>query len=344
MNLNHKGILGMFYLLIAVIAISWLLTWSVRHYALARNIMDLPNHRSSHAVPTPRGGGLAFVAVFLFSIPFVTHFGIISCAESWVLMAAGFFIALLGFLDDHHPIAAYWRLAGHGLACLLTVYSLGGMPPIDFFTYTLPANRLLDGLAVFYLIWLLNLYNFMDGIDGMAGLEAVSVCLSMVCVYWFTGALDLMCLPLILAASVAGFLFWNLPPARIFMGDVGSGCLGFTLGVLSIQAAGVNRAYFWSWLILLGVFIVDATLTLVNRSVRGEKIYEAHRSHAYQHAARHFGRHSAVTIIVLMLNALWLFPLAMLVGLGRIDGLLGLLIAYFPLVIIALQFKAGQSN
>ena len=334
----------MFYILIAVFAISWMLTWSVRHYALARNIMDHPNHRSSHAVPTPRGGGVAFVAVFLLTIPFVTHRGLISWAGSLALMGAGLFIALLGFLDDHRPIAAHWRLAGHGLACLLTVYWLGGMPSIDFFTWTLPANLFLDGLAVLYLIWLLNLYNFMDGIDGMAGLEAVSVCLSIVCVYWFSGVPGLMALPLILAAAVAGFLFWNLPPARIFMGDVGSGCLGFILGVLSIQAAGVNRAYFWSWLILLGVFIVDATLTLLHRFVCGEKIYEAHRSHAYQHAARHFGRHSSVTIIVLMLNILWLFPLAMFVGLGRIDGLLGLLIAYFPLVIIALQFNAGQSD
>ena len=334
----------MFYILIAVFAVSWMLTWSVRYYALARNIMDHPNHRSSHAVPTPRGGGLAFVTVFILTIPFLAHLGLITWAGSLAFMGAGAFIALLGFLDDHNPIAAHWRFLGHCLACLAAVYWLGGMPSIVLFTHAMPANLLLDGLAVLYLIWLLNLYNFMDGIDGMAALEAVSVCLSIACVYWFSGAPGLMVLPLILAAAVAGFLFWNFPPARIFMGDVGSGCLGFILGVLSIQAAGINRAYFWCWLILLGVFIVDATFTLVHRLILGDKIYEAHRSHAYQHATKRFGRHLPVTLAVFIINILWLFPLALFVGLGWIDGLIGLLIAYFPLVIIALQFKAGQSD
>ncbi len=334
----------MFYILIVVFALSWVFTRSVRHYALARNIMDHPNHRSSHVMPTPRGGGLAFVAVFILSIPFVAHYGFITWAGSLALMGAGLFIALLGFLDDHSPIAARWRFLGHFLASLLAVHWLGGMPSMIVFTYVLPANGLMDGLAVLYLIWLLNLYNFMDGIDGIAGIEAVTVCLSIAGVYWLSGASGLMALPLILAASVGGFLFWNLPPARIFMGDVGSGCLGFMLGVLSIQAAGINRAYFWSWLILLGVFIVDATVTLFSRLLQGDKIYEAHRSHAYQHASRLFGRHLPVTVAVFAINVVWLFPLALLVGLGRLEGLVGLLIAYAPLVIIALQFKAGQSN
>ena len=229
------------------------------------------------------------------------------------------------------------------MASLLAVYWLGGMPSIVIFNKVLPANLLFDGLAVLYLVWLLNLYNFMDGIDGIAGLEAVSVCLAIACVYWFSGNSGLMILPLILTASVAGFLFWNLPPARIFMGDVGSGWLGFMLGVLSIQAAAINQVYIWSWLILLGVFIVDATTTLFTRLCRGDKIYEAHRSHAYQHASRIFGRHSSVTAGVFLINVIWLFPWALLVGLGRVDGLIGLLIAYAPLVILAIQFKAGQS-
>lgn len=334
----------MFYILITVCAIAWMLTWSVRHYAFNRNIMDQPNHRSSHAVPTPRGGGLAFVAVFIFTFPVLVQWGLTTWAGSLPLMGAGLFIALLGFLDDHRPIAAHWRFLGHCLACLLAVYWLGGMPSIVVLKWVMPATLLLDGLAVLYLIWLLNLYNFMDGIDGIAGLETVSVCLSIAGVYWFSGAPNLVVLPLVLAASVGGFLFWNLPPARIFMGDVGSGFLGFILGVLSIQSAAVNRAYFWSWLILLGVFIVDATLTLLQRLCRRQKIYEAHRSHAYQHAARHFGRHLPVTLAVFIINIVWLFPLALFVGLGWLDGMLGLLIAYIPLVIMALQFKAGQSD
>lgn len=334
----------MFYLLLVVVfMLSWGLTWSVRRYALVKNIIDQPNFRSSHDVPTPRGGGVAFVIAFLITVPFVAHLGLVTFAGSLALIGAGLFLAALGFLDDHGHIDARWRLLGHFSACVLAVFWLGGMPSIMFFAWTLPANLLADGFAIIYLVWLLNLYNFMDGIDGLAGVEAISVCIGAAGVYWLSGIPGLMVLPLLLAAAVAGFLFWNFPPARIFMGDAGSSFLGFILGVLSIQAASINKAYFWSWLILLGVFIVDATLTLARRAVNGVKIYEAHRSHAYQQATSIFGGHLPVTLAVLVINVLWLYPLAVLVGLQYVNGLTGLLIAYVPLTIMALQFKAGKT-
>ena len=331
-----------YLLLIAVLILSWALTWSVRCYALSRNIMDNPNHRSSHSVATPRGGGLAFVTAFLIAVPLVAYWGFVSQAGCFALMGAGLFLAALGFFDDFGHIAASWRLLGHFSACTLAVFWLGGMPSITFFAWSLPTNLVADGLAVIYLVWLLNLYNFMDGIDGIAGVEAVSVCLGAAGIYWLSGMPGLMVLPLLLASSVMGFLLWNFPPARIFMGDVGSSFLGFVLGVLSIQAASVNKAYFWSWLILLGVFIVDATFTLGCRALQGAKLHEAHRSHAYQHAALRFNGHRPVTLAVLGLNVLWLFPLALLVGLHYVEGVTGLLIAYVPLVVLAILFKAGK--
>lgn len=145
----------------------------------------------------------------------------------------------------------------------------------------------------------------------------------------------------LLAAAVTGFLFWNFPPARIFMGDAGSGFLGVIIGGLSLQAAWVSPQLFWGWLILLGVFIVDATLTLLRRLLRGDKVYEAHRSHAYQYASRHYGRHLPVTLAVGGINIFWLLPLALLVAAGKIDGMLALLIGYLPLAFLALRFKAG---
>ncbi len=338
----------MFYslsiVLVAVLILSWALTWSVRRIALAKDIMDHPNHRSSHIMPTPRGGGLAFVAAFLITVPFVTHLGFVTLAGSLALMGAGLFLAVLGFLDDYGHIPAIWRLLGHFSACVMVLFWMGGMPPITFFAWTLPANFLADGLAVIYLVWLLNLYNFMDGIDGIAGVEAVSTCLGAACLYGLSGNVGLMVLPLLLAASVAGFLIWNFPPARIFMGDAGSSFLGFMLGVLSIQAASINGAYFWSWLILLGVFIVDATVTLVRRTMAGNKIHEAHRNHAYQQASSNCGSHLPITLAVLVINVLWLFPLAILVGLEYVNGLTGLLIAYVPVVIIAVHFNAGKNH
>ena len=335
----------MFYLLLTLVFIlSWALTWLVQRYAVAKNIMDCPNLRSSHVVPTPRGGGVAFVIAFLVTVPFVAHLGLVTFAGSLALIGAGLFLAVLGFLDDHGHIAAYWRLLGHFSACMLAIFWLGGMPSITFFAWDLPSSWLADALAVIYLVWLLNLYNFMDGIDGIAGVEAVSVCLGVALIYWLNGIPGLTVLPLLLAVSVIGFLCWNFPPARIFMGDAGSSFLGFILGVLSIQASHINKAYFWSWIILLGVFIVDATFTLVRRACRGVKIYQAHRSHAYQQAVSIFGGHLPVTLGVLVINILWLLPWATLVGLQYVNGLVGLLIAYAPLIMMAIQFKAGQET
>jgi Fuc2NAc and GlcNAc transferase len=161
--------------------------------------------------------------------------------------------------------------------------------------------------------------------------------------YWMSGQMDLLWLPLLLAASVAGFLYWNFPPARIFMGDTGSGFLGFVFGVLSIQAAATSSLFFWSWLILLAVFIVDATMTLCCRVCRGEKPHQAHRTHAYQHAASLCGSHLPVTVSIGLINVFWLSPLAIAVGLEMIPSWVGLCCAYVPLFLIGLYYRAGLS-
>jgi Fuc2NAc and GlcNAc transferase len=149
---------------------------------------------------------------------------------------------------------------------------------------------------------------------------------------------------LILIMSVSGFLYWNFPPAKIFMGDAGSGFLGIVLGLLSLQAAWVSSQLFWCWLILLGVFVVDATFTLIRRLLRGEKVYEAHRSHAYQFASRRVGGHLPVTLAVALLNLCWLLPVALGVLLFDLDGFLALLVAYLPLVGLAVAYHAGAAE
>jgi len=148
--------------------------------------------------------------------------------------------------------------------------------------------------------------------------------------------------PLAVAAAVTGFLFWNFPPAKIFMGDAGSGFLGIVLGVMSLHAAWVAPQLFWSWVILLGVFVVDATVTLLRRLLRGDKVYEAHRSHAYQFASRRFGSHLPVTLAVAAIDLVWLLPIALWVGVGGLDGVLGVALAYVPLVMLAMKFRAGE--
>ncbi|RON21612.1 MULTISPECIES: MraY family glycosyltransferase [Pseudomonas] len=325
-----------------VILLSLTLTELLRRYALARSIIDIPNARSSHSVPTPRGGGVAIVLVFLSCLPFLAWMQLVPVTTLVAVGGAGALIAVIGFIDDHGHVAARWRLLGHFAAAAWALFWLGGLPAIVIFGLTIDLGWFGYVLSALYLVWMLNLYNFMDGIDGIASIETICVCMGVCLLYWVSGFDSMVWLPLSLASATAGFLFWNFPPARIFMGDAGSGFLGVVLGVISINSAWASSQLFWAMLILLGVFIVDATFTLMRRCVRGDKVYEAHRSHAYQFASRRFGKHLPVILAVAAINAFWLLPIALSVVLLGMDGVFGLIFAYFPLIILAVKFHAGE--
>ncbi|MEJ5057629.1 MULTISPECIES: MraY family glycosyltransferase [unclassified Pseudomonas] len=326
----------------AIFGVSLFLTAVLRRYALSRSLMDIPNERSSHCISTPRGGGVAIVGAFLLALTMHWISGSLSFPHFFGIAGAGALVAFIGFMDDHGHIAARWRLLGHFSGAAWALFWLGGLPTIVVFGVNLELSWFGYLLGVFYLVWLLNLYNFMDGIDGIASVEAICVCLSACLLYWLAGLDSLIGGPLLLAASVAGFLYWNFPPARIFMGDAGSGFLGIVLGGLSLQAAWASTHMLWAWLILLGVFIVDATFTLLRRLLRGDKVYEAHRSHAYQFASRRFGKHLPVTIAVGVINIFWLLPIALCVTQFGLDGALGVVLAYSPLIALAIKFRAGD--
>ncbi len=285
---------------------------------------------------------MAIVVSFVLSAVLLALTGQIQWSLTWAIAVPGGAIAVIGFLDDHGHIPARWRLLGHFIAAITGLVLLGGLAPIQLFGTSVNLAWTGYVFGSLYLVWLLNLYNFMDGIDGLASMEAIFVCLGGALLYVVSANIEFVWGPIALALAVTGFLYWNFPPARIFMGDAGSGFLGITLGFLSLQAAWVNPALLWGWLILLGVFIVDATCTLVVRLVKGDKVHEAHRSHAYQYASRQFGGHLPITLSVTGINLIWLLPIATLVALGSLDGFVGLLIAYVPLILLALRFKAGQ--
>lgn len=324
------------------VGVSFLLTAALRKYAISRSLMDIPNARSSHMIATPRGGGVAIVVAFVMSLVFLYFAELMSPAAFVANAGAGLAIALIGFMDDHGHIAARWRLLGHFASAVWLLAWIGGLPPLDAFGFSVNLGWAGHVLAAFYLVWLLNLYNFMDGIDGIASVEAICACLGACLLYWLSGLDSLIWAPLLLAASVAGFLYWNFPPARIFMGDAGSGFLGIVLGGLSLQAAWASAPMFWAWLILLGVFIVDATFTLFRRLLRGDKVYEAHRSHAYQFASRRCGKHLPVTMAVGVINILWLLPIAVCVTRFGFDGVVGVVVAYAPLIALAIKYRAGK--
>jgi Fuc2NAc and GlcNAc transferase len=331
------------WLLLLTIAGSFALTGFLRRYALAKNLIDIPNERSSHSVPTPRGGGVAIVVSFLAVLPVLYRYDLLSALVCLALVGAGIAVAVTGFLDDHGHIAARWRLLVHFGAASWGLYWLGGLPQHMAFGQVFDSGWLGYVAAAVYIVWLLNLYNFMDGIDGLAGIEVITVCCSGgLMIYLVAPDSNAWMLSVLLAAAALGFLIWNFPPAKIFMGDAGSGFLGLMLALLSVQAAGLDARLFWVWLILLGVFIVDATLTLCRRVLRGEKFYEAHHSHSYQYASRILGAHRPVTLAIAAINVCWLLPVALLVTLEKLDGSLGLIIAYLPLFILAYRYKAGD--
>jgi Fuc2NAc and GlcNAc transferase len=327
----------------ATLVFAWYATGIVRRYALRNAILDIPNARSSHSAPTPRGGGLAIVAAFMSAVILLAATGSIQINVAFVMAAGGGAVAATGYLDDHKALPASVRICVHVIAATLAVFVVGGIAQQTLHHMGLQgiwAGSLLGLMAV---TWSTNLFNFMDGIDGIAGSEAIFVAgagalLNAKC----GGDSGLTAAMLVLAAATLGFLIWNWPPARIFMGDVGSGFLGFALAVLGLAASRHSTAPIEVWAILGGVFLVDATVTLLRRIFRGDRWFEAHRLHAYQALASRWQGHLPVTVLVIGINVFWLFPWAWIAATYPARALWDVFAALAPLAIIALLAGAGR--
>ena len=332
-------------LLVVALASTWLLTGVVRQYAMKHELYDVPNFRSSHSVATPRAGGIAVALIFMLCTIYLYGQREVSLATAIAILGSGSIVAAMGLRDDFSGVGAGWRLLSHFIASLWVLYWLGGAPAFSAMGIAIPEGWWLNCIAAIFLVWLLNLYNFMDGIDGIASVEGISVCVAAAVIHSVT-VIDstFWILPAVLGASLAGFAVWNYPKARIFLGDTGSGFVGLSLGVLMMGAAHDLPRLGWCWLVLLGVFIVDATMTLSRRLLRGEKVYVAHRSHAYQRASRKYESHRVVTNAVGVINLVWLFPWALAIALGWVDELLGLVLAYAPLLWLGARYGAGAPD
>jgi len=327
-------------LLISLLFIgSALLTGLFRSVAQRARLNDVPVSRSAHSAPVPVGGGLSIVVLLLLVAGYGYSVEIIRINELAALMA-GLVIACIGMVDDVKQLDIRWRIPAQFLASIYVVYCLGDVPAIDFGLFVFPESLLLNVIAVFALVWLLNLFNFMDGIDGIAATELIAVNLISIVIVINTDELITL-LSAGLAAAAGGFLLWNWSPAKIFMGDVGSSFIGFSLGVMALLSMHHGSMTVWTWVLLVGVFIVDATLTLFNRFRRKQRWVEGHASHAYQNAARHYKSHAKVTITVLMINLFWLGPLAWLSMQYPEMGLVIAIVGLLPLVLLARRFGAG---
>jgi Fuc2NAc and GlcNAc transferase len=250
-------------------------------------------------------------------------------------------VAGIGFLDDHLAVQARLRLLVQFAAAGWALWQINGMGPLHMGGVIWDWGWVGQLVALVGLVWMINLYNFMDGIDGIAGVEAICAGgLGGLLLTWL-GLGGLAAGALALTGASAGFLAWNWPPAKIFMGDVGSGFLGFVFGVLTIASARERPFLLWPWLILLSVFIVDSTLTLMRRLITGARWYEAHCCHAYQHAARRWSSHSKVTLTVAAINIVWLFPLALGACVWPAVGPVFAAVALIPLLYTARRYGAG---
>lgn len=289
------------------------ITGWVRRQALQRLWLDVPNARSSHAAPTPRGGGLGIVVASLAGFAALWAVGVVERNLCVALSGGGVAVAWIGWRDDRKPVAAGVRLAVHLAAALWALAWLGGVPPMQFGSTVVEFGALGYVLGMLAIGWVLNLFNFMDGIDGIAASEAAFMAFAGAGIAAVAGIATASGVPaaaLVFGAACLGFLAWNWPPARIFMGDVGSGYLGYVLAVLALAAMAQSPVALFIGLALGAVFFVDATVTLARRLLRGERVHEAHRSHAYQWLARRWGSHRAVTVAVLGFNLAVLLPVA----------------------------------
>lgn len=332
-------------LLIAVLAgvASYFLTGWVRKLALSRGVLDIPNERSSHITPTPRGGGVAVVAATTVGLGVLGAFHVLSTELLIAMAGGGLAVAVVGYLDDRHQLSPRVRLAVHFGAALWALAWLGGLPPLRFgeITFTFGwGGYVLGALGI---VWTLNLFNFMDGIDGIAASEAVFIVCSGAVLTAFSGnSGDVPGAGLVLGAACGGFLLWNWPPAKIFMGDAGSGYLGYGVAVLAVAAARESDVALLVWLILGGLFFIDATITLARRVARRERVHEAHRSHAYQWLARRWQSHLRVTLLTIAVNLMWLLPCAFLAAALPQWAGWAVVLALMPIILGVLAAGAGR--
>lgn len=330
---------------LGTVCVSAGLTGVYREYASRVSLLDHPNARSSHHIPTPRGGGVAVVVTFLGCAFLLWKCDSLQFEIMVTILVCGGLVALVGFVDDHYPLPVKVRFGVHLIAAALVLVLIPQLPGLWLFRFYLDLGGLGGVLIVFVLVWLLNLYNFMDGIDGIAGQETIVVALAAAAIIWLhDGDLGYISLLFFLAGATLGFLVWNWPPAKIFMGDACSGFLGFCLGILALITSVSGAINLWSWLILLALFVIDATVTLLRRLQRGDKFYEAHRSHAYQIMARRWQSHKKVTLFVLYLNIVWCVPLAVLASYYPGWGAIITIVAFSLPTLLVVTVGAGTTN
>ncbi len=279
-----------------------------RQWSLRRKLFDIPNERSSHTEPTPRGGGL--IIFFVCWAVFFVYCLIFQVSEFWAYFVGALIIALVSWLDDLYAVSVIWRFLAHSLAAVLVIFSFGFWEIVYVpFAGEIFLGRIGILVTFFWIVWLINAYNFMDGIDGIAGAQAVSAGIGWLFVGILLNSNNVAFYGITIALSALAFLLHNWQPAKIFMGDVGSAFLGYTFAVMPLLAVREIPKADKSLLSLIAVvlvaaFVFDSLWTFGKRIVRLEKVWQAHREHIYQKLVISGFSHRKVSILYLVLSAL----------------------------------------
>ncbi|MCD6173607.1 MAG: glycosyltransferase family 4 protein [Sulfurimonas sp.] len=282
----------MIYILLFIL--SFTLTYLIKNYAIKKSLVAEVTDRSSHTTPTPHGGGIAIAITWFVGLSYLFYINDMDSSLYFALMV-GVIISVVSYFDDLFELSAKLRLFVQALVAFLGLYFLGGFESFDFGLFSISNQIFTNIFAFFMIIWFINLYNFLDGIDGYAGSEAV-----------FLGVAGFLLFGgghfLVLVVSVLGFLVWNWHKAKIFMGDVGSTLLGYNVAIFTIYYANQEPSNFWIWIILFGVFWFDATYTLFKRYLNGEKLSQAHKKHLYQRLTQVGWSHDKVVKFSILIN------------------------------------------
>jgi UDP-N-acetylmuramyl pentapeptide phosphotransferase/UDP-N-acetylglucosamine-1-phosphate transferase len=288
--------MNIFILAISLLILSFSLTPFIMHLALHYKILDIPNERSSHEVPTPRGGGLAIVIAWYVGISVMFFLKDID-KQLYFTLLSGLLLAGVSIIDDLIDLKPVIRFSIQVFTAGLALCFLKGIKPISISGFEISSPLLLYPLVIIGIVWFINLFNFLDGIDGYASLEAIFISFAM---FLFTG--NFICI--IIIAPVMGFLNWNWPKARIFMGDIGSTQLGFILIVLGLFFHNEAKLPIVLWIMLSSLFWFDATITLFRRWSNKEKLTQAHRKHAYQRIVQSGFSHRKTILFSLLINSI----------------------------------------
>lgn len=321
-----------FLFYITILLSSFAITWIVRKIAIHKSIMDHPNERSSHSLPTPRGGGLAIAIAWFAGLVYLNVSQRIEQSLFFALLS-GLPLTLIGFADDLFNLKPGIRFLVQFICAACALWFLGGLQNCQLSIINCQLPFLLTPLAFIAIIWSINLFNFLDGIDGYISTEVIFIGISL---FVLTGNT----IGILLAASVGGFLIWNWPKAKIFMGDVGSTLLGFIVAVFAVYYQNTQQISIVVMLILTAVFWFDATITLFRRILNKEKLSEAHRKHAFQRIVQAGWSHQKTTLWSLGINLIG-FGFAFLATQYMVIQEI-LLVIYLGLLFLVLQYVDKQ--